>query len=170
MWWASRGDTASLLRLARQGASEQRSATNVFALRKAQGQAEIGRAMLPLARRDTAEALRRLMAFPDSLCPGGLELGRVHLLASAGHDREAAAIFDRSAGAADRTFWGARGVLGTLERGRIAERLGDHAAAAKSYQFVMDAWRHADPELRPYVDEARAGLARLSREPARAGE
>ncbi len=60
--------------------------------------------------------------------------------------------------------------LRVLERGRVAERLNDRATAARSYQYVLDAWRHADPELRPYVDEARAGLARLSREPARAGE
>jgi len=54
--------------------------------------------------------------------------------------------------------------------GRVAERLNDRVTATRSYQCVLDAWRHADPELRPYVDEARAGLARLSREPARAGE
>jgi hypothetical protein len=33
-----------------------------------------------------------------------------------------------------------------------------------SYQFVIDAWRHADPELEPYVREARAGLGRLAAE------
>ena len=34
--------------------------------------------------------------------------------------------------------------------------------AVDSYQFVLNAWRHADPELEPYVREARAGVERLS--------
>jgi len=58
-------------------------------------------------------------------------------------------------------------VLGTLERGRIAERLGDRATAAENYDFVVAVWRNADPELRPYVEEARATLARLGAEPRR---
>jgi hypothetical protein len=29
---------------------------------------------------------------------------------------------------------------------------------------VVDVWRHADPELEPYVREARAGLQRLAGE------
>ena len=33
-----------------------------------------------------------------------------------------------------------------------------------SYQFVVDVWRHADPELEPYVREARAGWERLAAE------
>jgi hypothetical protein len=50
--------------------------------------------------------------------------------------------------------------LGKLEQGRIAERLGQRQKAIDCYQFVVDVWRHADPELEPYVREARAGLAR----------
>ena len=53
-------------------------------------------------------------------------------------------------------------VLATLELGRIAERLGDTRKAAEHYGFVMAAWRRADPELLPYVTEAREGLARVS--------
>jgi len=58
-------------------------------------------------------------------------------------------------------------VLGTLERGRIAERLGDRAIAAQNYGFVVAVWGNADPELRPYVEEAHAALARLGAEPRR---
>jgi hypothetical protein len=46
-------------------------------------------------------------------------------------------------------------VLATLELGRIAERPGDRGKSAESYRFVMAAWRWADPELLPYVAEAK---------------
>jgi hypothetical protein len=46
----------------------------------------------------------------------------------------------------------------------VAERLNDRARALDSYRFVTAAWLHADPELQPYVAEARAGLARLTAE------
>ena len=52
-----------------------------------------------------------------------------------------------------------------LERGRVNERLGNRELAVDAYQFVADVWRHADPELQGYVDEAKAGLARLTAEP-----
>lgn len=34
--------------------------------------------------------------------------------------------------------------------------------AARNYQFVVDVWRHADPELQPFVEESRSALARLA--------
>jgi hypothetical protein len=33
-----------------------------------------------------------------------------------------------------------------------------------SYQYVADVWRGADPELQPFVVEARNAIARLRRE------
>jgi hypothetical protein len=50
-----------------------------------------------------------------------------------------------------------------LERGRVAERLGEREKAIESYRFVTEAWRRPDPELQPYVSEAREALARLAR-------
>jgi hypothetical protein len=35
----------------------------------------------------------------------------------------------------------------------------------EDYRFTAAAWRHADPELQPYVTEARQALARLTSEP-----
>ena len=49
-------------------------------------------------------------------------------------------------------------------RGRVAERLSRRSVALASYQWVASTWRHADPELQPYVAEARAGIARLTAE------
>jgi hypothetical protein len=114
---------------------------------------------LALARGDTAESLRRFTALPDSLCELCAVPRLVHarLLASTGHPREAAAILS------DRPTLlpSAVDVLWALERGRVAERLGDQATARRSYTMVIDAWRDADPDLAPTVDEARAALKRL---------
>jgi len=51
-----------------------------------------------------------------------------------------------------------------LLRGRAAERLGKTERAIRSYGWVAGMWRNADPELQPYVSEAREALVRLSRE------
>ena len=82
------------------------------------------------------------------------------LLAARGADQQAAALPDRWrwADGAGPLF-----VLATLELGRVAERLGERDKAIESYRFVTEAWRRADPELQPYVGEARAALARLAR-------
>jgi hypothetical protein len=55
-------------------------------------------------------------------------------------------------------------VIGVLEGARAAERLSERKAAIRAYQFVADAWRHADTELQPYVAEARGALERLTQE------
>jgi len=56
------------------------------------------------------------------------------------------------------------GVLATLERGRIAERMGERDKAIESYHFVAEVWRNADAELQPHVAEARESLKRLTGE------
>ena len=55
-------------------------------------------------------------------------------------------------------------VMWTLLRARVAERLGRGTEAAQTYGWVAGIGRHADPELQPYVAEARAALARLTGE------
>ena len=172
-WWAGRQDTVPLLKLMRRGDSMARSARSVVQLVDARADASLASAALALARRDTAEALQRFLAFPDSLCASfygslspslaPLQMERFRLLAAAGRDREAARVFDHQV----TMPLTVGSVLGTLERGRIAERLGDHATAAQNYGFVVAVWRNADPELRPYVEEAHAALARLGAEPRR---
>jgi hypothetical protein len=51
-----------------------------------------------------------------------------------------------------------------MQCGRVAERLHRPEVAMESYQWVTDVWHHADPEVRPGVDEARAALERLTAE------
>jgi len=94
-----------------------------------------------------------------------MRLTRVQSLERLGRDRDAAVLLDQLPFAA---FWSSPSeVLWLLERGRVNERLGDRDPAAQAYAFVADVWRHADPELQPYVAEAKAALQRLSAEPRR---
>jgi len=123
-------------------------------------------AYLALARGDSAAALRLFDARPDSACFGGCwidDLIHVQLLAARGRLADAAARLERPLGG----FVGGIvpfQVLRALERGRVYEHLGDREKAIEGYNLVLEAWRNPDPELKTYVDEARAGLARLSAE------
>ena len=53
------------------------------------------------------------------------------------------------------------GPLAYLYLGRLYERTGRPAEARNAYGSFASAWRRADPELQPLVDEARLALARL---------
>jgi tetratricopeptide (TPR) repeat protein len=165
-WWYADRDTAALKRFEIQVAAAARRYPNPVAKAYLSNLAETGRAYLVLARGDSSEGLRMLAALPDSLCALGNcffeKFTLAELLAARGQDREAAVIYDR--------WLRARGgspllVLGRLNRARVAERLGDRERAADLYQYVVDAWRHADPELQSHVAAARDGLERLAAEP-----
>jgi serine/threonine-protein kinase len=157
-WWAQQRDTTSLREMARR-AGVAAPPNTVDALLGVYSTA-VANAYLALARGDTAESLRRFAALPDSLCELCAVPRLVHarLLASTGRTRDAAAIL------ADRPTLlpSAIDVLWALERARVAERLGDPAAARRSYSVVAEAWRDADAELAPVVGEARAALKRLA--------
>jgi serine/threonine-protein kinase len=56
--------------------------------------------------------------------------------------------------------WGMMGRVRLL-RGAAYERLGRRAEAREEYRQVMTQWKSADPELQPFVDQARRGLARM---------
>jgi tetratricopeptide (TPR) repeat protein len=62
-----------------------------------------------------------------------------------------------------RALWRQDQTPSYLELARILERTGRPAQALEAYKFVAYAWRHADPELQPQVEEARQAAARLSR-------
>jgi len=163
-WWLARGDTASLSRFAlraEQEARAKRSGRGKFYSRYLHTAAI---AYLALARGDSARALGLFQSMPDTLSIGNdgfyEKLIEARLLTSQGRPRQARAILDR-------WVWGGKGplfVLGVLEQGRIAEGLGERDQAMQSYQFVTDVWRRGDPQLRPFVIEARDALARLTKE------
>jgi len=173
LWWASQRDTASLLALVRRDSLAARTASSVPAIQRTRGSYELARAALALARRDTAEAMRRFAMFPDSLCPGHvsyeadaasafLPVIRFRLLHATGRDREAVGLLDNDFPGISPSW-----VLSVFDAGRIAERLGDGRAATRCYRFVTQVWRNADPELQPYVTAARTALARLGAEARR---
>jgi hypothetical protein len=128
--------------------------------------AEMSSAYLSLARGDSTEAERKLATIPDTLCLAEghasncfhLKLTLARLLSARGDDRRAAELLERWRWSIGSTplF-----VLATLELGRTRERLGDKEHAADCYEYVTAAWRRPDPELLPYVAEAREGVARV---------
>ena len=172
-WWADRRDTTTLRKVVERLERAQAGTTTGppgvgSAGRTARGgsgavlAADVAsaRAHLALARGDTAAALRALGTIADSVCQSNLcyqyRLTKAQLLTATGHDREAAAVLAHEfpLPTPGRVLW-------MLERGRVAERLGEKAKAIDAYSFVALAWAQADAELRPAVSEARAGLRRL---------
>jgi tetratricopeptide (TPR) repeat protein len=158
LFWADEGDTAQL----RLAVDLRRRAMRAVGLDGMLPHlSEVAAALDALARRDSAEALRRLDAIPDSTCIQCLpELDFVHarLLAAARRDSAAwhlLAMHDMAIAG------GALAVPRMMERARVAERLGMTREAVDAYTFVVEAWRRPDPELQPIVDEATAALKRL---------
>jgi len=128
-------------------------------------------ANMALARADTAEALKRFLGLPDALCRNVCladALVLVRLLEARRQLRAAAEQLsvepperdELPEGLLSEVFW-------ILERARVNDRLGNRDQEIPAYRFVADVWSHADPELQPYVAEARAALKRLSAEPRR---
>jgi tetratricopeptide (TPR) repeat protein len=167
-WWYADRDTAALKRFEIQVGAAARRYPNPVAKAYLRNLAEVARAYLVLARGDSTEGLRMLTALPDSLCAVSdcffEKFTLAELAAARGQDREAAGIYDRWLRARD---WSPLFMLGRLNRARVAERLGERDQAAGLYQYVLDAWQHADAELQPWVAEAREALGRLKTEPQR---
>lgn len=164
-WWAA-NDTAGLAVVVGRfdslaAASPEESLGRVWAGYGTQA----GRAYLALARGDSAEALERFMALPDTACFCSIIPDRImtaRLLAADGQLEQAAAVLER---AWPWRILDALEPLWHLERARLAERMGERDVATAAYRFVVDVWRNADPELDAYVAEARAALERLGGEP-----
>jgi tRNA A-37 threonylcarbamoyl transferase component Bud32/tetratricopeptide (TPR) repeat protein len=163
-WWLARRDTVSLARFALRAQQQARAQASARGKLQARYLHAAATAYLALARADSVRALRLFQAIPDTLCIVNdcfyEKLIEARLLTSQGQPRQAGVVLDRWVWTGETALF----VIGTLERGRIAEGLGERQKARDSYQFVVDAWRHADAKLQPYVGEARAGIARLSGE------
>ncbi|HET6779191.1 MAG TPA: serine/threonine-protein kinase [Gemmatimonadales bacterium] len=160
-WWTIRRDTTSLRKAAIRADSMARSpgSSNPQLGAYVSGAAE---AYLALARGDSVLALNRFRALSHAKCPG-CQLDRLtaaQLMVNQRQDREAWPLLQSAfpSGALPSA------ILWTLLRGRVAERIGERDRAIRSYAWVAGMWRNADPELQPYVAEAREGLARLTAE------
>ena len=165
-WWVATRDTASMRRFL--DAPEQTYAEDV-GLGEVQFLREAARGFVALARGDTALALERFRALPDLQCPGcaPTRILVARLFMRLGLDREAAATLDGYEAFPLILRGGAPLVLWELERGRVHQRLGSTERAMDSYAFVVDAWANGDPEVQPFVQEARRALARLTGESRR---
>ncbi len=156
-WWAAQRDTASIRAMIDRGVAAARAADKEHRNTDSEG-ARIARVYLALARADTAEVWRRLASVTHWQ---DINVVLSRLLAAQGKDSAAADIIEWEA------WEGPRNVLQRLLQAQLAERTDRPDEALRSYQFVADMWRRADPELLPYVAEARAGLARLTGEEVR---
>lgn len=128
---------------------------------------------LALARGDTAEALRWLRevspnGFPE--CRGATfcqntRLTLVDLLVARGDDRAAAELLAAPLQPYTDGLRFPTSVAWVMQRGLVNERLGNREVAVASYSYVIDMWATAEPALQErYVQPAREGLARLTRE------
>ncbi len=163
-WWLARRDTASLARFAFRAAQEARMQGSAQGKLRGRYLQAAATAYLALARADSVGALRLFQSIPDTLCLENdcfyEKLIEARLLTAQGQARQAGAVLDR-------WVWSGGGplfVFGVLEQARIAEGLGERDKAMQSYQFVVDVWRQADPQLQPFVVEARNALARMTKE------
>jgi serine/threonine-protein kinase len=161
-WFAALGDTAPIRRFTTVAESLARAPASPAAAARAGYAAGVGAAYLALAAGDTARALRRFTALPDTLCIscGADRLTEARLLAAAGRLREADALLGPRLARLPQLLE----PLVALERARVREALGDRDGARAAFGFVASVWRRADPVLQPYVEEATAALVRLGAE------
>ncbi len=161
VWWGAQRDTVRLREMARRAEAMASAGPTDFARSRGRYFKAMASAYEALARGDSAAALRQLDALPDSVCLAChlLRLSHAQLLAAAGRDREALRLLTI------QPFWLQPSLtLLALERGRVAERLGEREIASQAYGFVVDAWGRGDASVQPVVEEARAGLRRMSAE------
>jgi serine/threonine-protein kinase len=163
-WWASQRDTASLRTAAARGESLARLPGSSSAQIGAYVARSAG-AYLALARGDSVEALKRFFTLQAGVCPFCYfdQVTLAQLLVEQRQDREAWRMLQGEPAGGIITAAPST-IIWYLLRGRIAERIGEPERAIESYGWVAGMWRNADPQLRPYVTEARDGLARLTAE------
>jgi eukaryotic-like serine/threonine-protein kinase len=181
-WWGAQRDTVSLRRFMHvvdtmTGGPRSPGALSTDRSARAALLVTAARAQDALVRGDTAAALRAYAPLLGAAAPCApwCQVDRLlaaRLLDARGQLAEAARVLNSPPSIEGGTTALSPGprpsdVLWYLERGHVAERLGERARALEAYRFVADAWRHPDPELEPYAADARAGLARFTAEPTR---
>jgi DNA-binding SARP family transcriptional activator len=161
-WWSARADSGAIKGFYRAALRRLRTAPDEDVRLGAHYDTTAAAGHLWLARGDSVLALRQFLSLPDTLCPDCYldRLIRARLLAASGQVRQAFTALQEPLSA----FVTPMEVVFALERGRLAERLGDYEHASGAYHFVRAAWARADPELEPEVAEARAGIERTRTE------
>jgi len=158
-------DSATLLKTASAIDSAMPKAPSAFQRALMGYFSSVARAYASLANNDTATATRRFDALPDSIVSVPLDRFN-HARLVARQDPQRALKLLQTKSAADLLT-----VARALERGRLAEKVGQRELAVEEYALVADYWRNADaPQLRDARDEARAALQRLDADGRLRGE
>jgi hypothetical protein len=162
-WWASQGDTAAIQTYLHDFSVAQRRLRTPSGVAMLRANIAAGRAFLALAKGDSVSAVSQLLVTADTLheCWYDNRLALVQLLVAEQRYREAAPRVERRWPGTTSCSNGFDDVIWTLERARVFDHVGRRDAALENYAFVADAWRTADPELQPYVREARTAMTRL---------
>jgi serine/threonine-protein kinase len=163
-WWLEQGDSVALKRMIEILDSYQEPREHIQHTPTSRVLAEAA-AHLVLLRGDSAEALELLTewrACPNAAWCAPADFTTAELLVATNRLFRADAL---SGWAAGGSYDGALTMVQqALLRGRINEQ--DRPdVAAWSYQVVLDFWADGDPEVQPWVEEARAGLQRLGIDP-----
>jgi serine/threonine-protein kinase len=139
--------------------AEQRSRTDTSARKRVALTyfAASARGYLALAKHDSTAAEKIFDALPDSAVDLPVDqFIRARLVGR--HDPKRALMLLERASTTNDVLYVAR----QLERGRIAERLGDKERAVDAFGYVAAAWRNSESApLRDAAKEARAALSRL---------
>jgi serine/threonine-protein kinase len=160
-WWASDGDTASIQRYIDHFEDRLTRPATPSSAAGFRANLAVGHAYLALARRDTMSALRQFMFNSDTLheCWYDNRLQLVQLLIAKKRFKDASARLERRWPGTSGCSNGFDDVMWTLARARVAAQLGRTDEEMANYAVVAAAWRGADPELQPFVREARKALA-----------
>jgi len=162
-WWASRRDSARIKNAMRVADSIARDSRNPAQREEAGYIRASAQAHLSLARLDTASAISEFKSLPDTLCVDCFLHDRwttARLLAAHDGLDEASGILNEWPSEA----LVAREALITLDRASVAEKLGRRDEAMGAYRFFLSTWQHADPAAKPFLQQARDGLARLAKQ------
>ncbi len=153
------GDRATVVELLRHNAQRSLQEGDSLGARRAQAAAVALKGFAAWQRGDHAKALDLLEAarleFTGYLGPGTasatIRWWLAELLLELRRPNEAERYF--------ASFW--QDPLAAYRIGRIYEQLEAWDKASESYEYFLEAWKDADPELQPMVEEARQAIIRL---------
>jgi hypothetical protein len=115
------------------------------------------RAYTALARRDTAAATKLFDALPDTVINFPVDLFTRARLIGRTDPQRAIKLLERYSAQTDLIF-----AARELERGRLAERIGDRETAVDAFSYVATVWSKAEPQqLKDGAKEANDALKRL---------